>query len=80
MGTDHFQTLEYAAVLVGGVDELARRLGVSRRELDAWRSGQRPPLAVFLRAVDIVHEAAIAQLRSYESKPGERNEDLRGNA
>jgi predicted transcriptional regulator len=80
VGTVHFQTLEYAAVLVGGEDELALRLGVSRRELDLWRSGQRPPLAMFLKAVDIVHDAAIAQLRSCQSKSGERNEDLRGNA
>lgn len=69
MGAVHFQTLEYAAAVVGGEDELARRLGVGRRELDQWRSGQRPPLAVFLKAVDIVHDAAIAQLRSYESRP-----------
>ena len=74
MGTVHFQTLEYAAVLVGGEDELAHRLGVSRLELDQWRSGRRPPLAVFLKAVDIVHDAALAQLRSYESKPGDRSD------
>ena len=63
MGADQFQTLRYAAELLGGEDELAQRLGVTRGELDRWLKGEeRPPLALFLKAVDVVHEAAIAQL------------------
>lgn len=58
-----FQTLAYAAELVGGEEQLAVRLGVTRRELDLWLSAdERPPLAIFLKAVDIVHDAASAQL------------------
>lgn len=65
MPVEHFQTLTYAAALVGGEDELARRLGVTRAELDQWLSAEvRPPLSMFLKAVDIVHDAARAQLRA----------------
>lgn len=61
----HFQTLECAAALVGGEEQLANRLGVSRPELAFWLSGDGDmPLLVFLRAVDIVHEAAISRLSS----------------
>lgn len=67
-GAVHFQTLEYAATLVGGEEELAARLGVTRPELDLWLSAtERPPLAVFLKVVDIVHDAAMAQLRRGKS-------------
>jgi DNA-binding transcriptional regulator YdaS (Cro superfamily) len=59
-----FRTLAYAATLVGGEDELARRLGVTRAELDQWLSaGVRPPLGIFLKAADIVHDAALGQLQ-----------------
>jgi DNA-binding transcriptional regulator YdaS (Cro superfamily) len=58
-----FQTLEYAAKLVGGEDELARRLGVSRREVEVWISGDvPPPPKIFLKAIDIVSEATMARL------------------
>ncbi len=63
MPADQFQTLRYAAELVGGEEELMRRLGIGREELDRWLSGaERPPLGVFLKAVDIVHDAALCQL------------------
>jgi DNA-binding transcriptional regulator YdaS (Cro superfamily) len=40
-----FQTLEYAAKLFGGEDQLAIRLGVTRAEIDRWISGEeKPPL------------------------------------
>ena len=62
-----FQTLKYAAELVGGEEQLAARLGVTRRELDLWMSAdERPPFAIFLRAADIVHDAASAQLYQHK--------------
>lgn len=58
-----FHTLEYAATLVGGEDELALRLGVTRRDLDLWIAGVvPPPVKIFLKAVDIVTDAAMARL------------------
>jgi DNA-binding transcriptional regulator YdaS (Cro superfamily) len=63
MSSVHFQTLEYAATLVGGEEQLALRLGVTRPELSLWLSGAAsPPVGVFLKAVDIVTDAAIARL------------------
>ena len=63
MPADQFQTLRYAAELVGGEEELIRRLGITPGQFARWTSGEeRPPLAVFLKAVDIVHEAALGQL------------------
>jgi DNA-binding transcriptional regulator YdaS (Cro superfamily) len=59
----HSRTLEYAAVLVGGQEQLANRLGISRTELDLWMNGDGDmPLLAFVRVVDIVHEAAILRL------------------
>jgi DNA-binding transcriptional regulator YdaS (Cro superfamily) len=58
-----YHTLEYAAKLVGGEDELALRLGVTRQELDLWISGVvAPPVKIFNTAVDIVTDAAMAAL------------------
>jgi hypothetical protein len=58
-----FQTLEYAAKLVGGEDELALRLGVTRREVDLWISGDAPPPPkIFLKAIDIVADATMSRL------------------
>ncbi|TAK81350.1 MAG: hypothetical protein EPO20_24935 [Betaproteobacteria bacterium] len=66
MSSVHFQTLEYAAGLVGGEEQLAHRLGVSSSELDLWLAGGAPPpVSVFLKAVDIVTDAAIARLSNH---------------
>lgn len=48
-------TLRGAAQVVGGVDALAEKLGVSRRQMDRWLSGEETvPAAVFLQAVDLI--------------------------
>jgi hypothetical protein len=58
-----FHTLEYAATLVGGEEELALRLGVTRQHLDLWIAGAvPPPMKIFLKAVDIVTDAAMSRL------------------
>ncbi len=63
MSQAEFQTFEYAAKLVGGEEELALRLGVTRPEVDRWISGEaQPPLGVFLKAIDIVTDAAMARI------------------
>lgn len=44
-----------ALAILGGKEELQRRLGAPMREVDAWLEGRRePPVDVFLKAVDIV--------------------------
>jgi hypothetical protein len=53
----YVKTLVRAAALVGGEAELAMRLTVPRNELHLWISGaNKPPVEVFLMAVDIVME------------------------
>lgn len=57
------ETLLYAAKLLGGETELARRLGVTRAELDLWlRGAASPPFNVLREAIDIVTEASIVGL------------------
>ena len=49
------RTLLKAAEVLGGEQQLARRLGVSLSALQEWMRGeQAPPLAVFTQALDIV--------------------------
>jgi transcriptional regulator with XRE-family HTH domain len=49
--------------LVGGQQELARRLGVSPSHLLPWLAGtSTPPIEAFLKAVDIVGDHDIQQL------------------
>jgi hypothetical protein len=48
-------TLARVAGLVGGARQLSDRLGVSMNDLTRWLAGEgRPPLDVFLRAVDLL--------------------------
>ena len=44
-----------AAQIVGNDEDLAQRLGATRDQVIRWLAGdERPPMDVFLRAVDIV--------------------------
>ena len=53
------RTLQKAAELVGGPRVLARRLRVPLAELEKWIAGDgQPPMAVFLKAVDVVLDEA----------------------
>jgi hypothetical protein len=50
--------LNRALALVGSTRKLAHRLRVPSAELQAWLAGEdRPPLAVFLEAVDVILSA-----------------------
>ena len=56
------QTLRRAAAIVGDDESLAQRLGCSRTQLLRWLAGdERPPMDVFLRAVDIVVRDSVAR-------------------
>jgi hypothetical protein len=49
------RTLRRALEIVGDEQRLARRLRVPLNDLHAWLTGdERPPIAAFLTAVDIV--------------------------
>lgn len=67
------RTLQKAAELVGGNRPLARRLRVPLGELEKWISGGgEPPMAIFLRAVDLVLDEA--PYLPAASEPGEAPE------
>lgn len=51
-------TLRRAARLLGGVEALARKLGVSPRQLEAWMDVDGAvPADIFLRTVDLIEES-----------------------
>jgi DNA-binding transcriptional regulator YdaS (Cro superfamily) len=51
----YVRTLERAAQLVGGEQALALSLKVTPSHLSLWLRGvERPPVEIFLRAVDLV--------------------------
>jgi hypothetical protein len=53
--TVHTRVLHRACQILGGVDQLARHLKVSRALLHAWLDGDDvPPASVFLKAVDLI--------------------------
>ena len=53
----HHHVLRRAAGILGGKEQLRVRLRVSMRELDAWLNGTRPPIYIFLAAVDVISAA-----------------------
>lgn len=56
--TVHAKALHRAAEIVGGREKLRTLLEVSVSELEAWMAGaERPPMQVFLKAVDIISAA-----------------------
>ena len=53
--TTYARALHRACLILGGVQQLARHLGVSEPSLQAWLEGRDdPPQMVFLAAVEIV--------------------------
>jgi len=57
-------TLAKAAETTGGAQALRRRLHVSAALLALWLSGAQPlPTDVFLKAVDILEEQSVKDLR-----------------
>lgn len=51
----HTRTFRRAIDALGGIEELARALGVTVAEIDSWLRGRvAPPPGIFLKAIDIV--------------------------
>lgn len=52
------ETLQAAALALGGVERLALRLKVDPDTVDKWIAGaEKPPLPVFLEALEAIAEA-----------------------
>ena len=70
--TVYTHALLRAANALGSSTELARRLGVSRDVIRSWmRGADRPPVSVFLRAVDIIEANARKQSPAAQKDPVE---------
>jgi hypothetical protein len=48
------RALHRACLVLGGIEQLAKRLEVSDGDLRRWLGGEQPPEHVFLQAVEIV--------------------------
>jgi len=58
------QALRRAGDILGGTPQLRKYLGVSAFALAAWLGGSEPaPLDIFLKAVDIIAQQEIDDLR-----------------
>lgn len=69
----YVKTLQRAAEIVGGEQELALKLRVTPSHLALWLRGiEQPPGAIFLRAVDLVMEFELKKLasRAQDEKTG----------
>ena len=68
--TVYTRTLHKAAELIGGRRKLARHLRVPLAELEKWLTGgKEPPIAVFLKTVDLVLDETAPN--GGASEPGE---------
>lgn len=68
----HARALQRAAEILGGKDKLRELLRVSLRELEPWLAGaERPPMAIFLKAVDVISAPAMQRARSLRRKSEE---------
>jgi len=73
--TIQVRTLQRAADLVGGEEELAHRLEVVPSHLALWISETvSPPDDVFLKAADIVTGHSLRQLATISKKPPDASE------
>ena len=70
MSTVHARTLQRAAQLVGGLEQLAYRLDVTPSHLALWVADTEPtPPNIFLKAVDLIQEHDRDDLASGSNRP-----------
>ena len=63
--TPYTRTFRRAIDMLGGVQQLAKALGVAAADVEGWSSGVAiPPPGVFLQAIDIVARAGFGTLPS----------------
>ncbi len=72
----HAKTLQRAAEIVGGEQQLALRLKVTPSHLALWIQGiEQPPGDIFLQAVDlVVDNDVLSKLPAASRLPAEREE------
>jgi DNA-binding transcriptional regulator YdaS (Cro superfamily) len=59
------EALRRASEILGGTTTLRKYLGVSALSLNVWMAGaEPPPTEVFLKAVDVIVERELEELRS----------------
>ena len=70
VSTVHARTLQRAAQLVGGLEQLAYRLDVTPSHLALWVADTEPtPPNIFLKAVDLIQEHDRDDLASGSNRP-----------
>lgn len=70
MPSVHAKTLQRAAEIVGGEQQLALRLKVTPSHLALWIQGiERPPGDIFLKAVDLVVDYDVLSKLPAGSEP-----------
>lgn len=76
--TVHAKALKRAAEILGGTDRLREHLRVPASHLAQWLAGaEKPPLDVFLRAVDLISDGQARQPTTSTSALAERARRLR---
>jgi hypothetical protein len=79
--TVYSRTLRKAAELVGGRAKLCRHLRVPMAELEKWIDDQAvPPIAIFLRAVDLVVDDTPAPGNAEPGEPPAPRDAAAGDA
>ena len=69
VSTVHARTLQRAAQLVGGLEQLAYRLDVTPSHLALWVADTEPTPNIFLKAVDLIQEHDRDDLASGSNRP-----------
>lgn len=75
--TPSMRTLRRALLTVGGDEELARRLGVSRERLAKWVAGEEPPtVEAYATALDIFANGPLWAIDRGQSNGDESTDQL----
>ena len=74
--TVYQRTLVRAAEILGGKEKLRAYLRVPARRLEAWLAGERPPVDIFLRAVDVVNPRGASSLLRRSSSLQQASQEI----
>ncbi len=69
------RSLEMAAEILGGYDEVARFLGTNPEAVGSWASGSaEPPLSFVLRLVELIEQKTVNAARTATASRSKRDE------